>query len=183
MKIEPEKAAHNANPGCKPSAERGASIPVQCAEHRHRQTARRQRSDKRPVHLNVLFLLEEQAEKESLHAYIKQLTVEKSSLEARLAYYRKQLANDIATLSEASKKTIREINDSLKLGIGVSLSEVNKLSEEAVRVGKEVGKLEARIESLNWIKPLLVLVKGENGLEISKEQKKQIQKKKMFLKH
>ncbi len=106
-----------------------------------------------------------QTEKDNLHAYVKQLTVEKANLETRLAHYRKQLANDITTLSEASKKTIKEINDSLKLSIQVSLSEVNKLSEEAVRAGKEVGKLEAGIESLGWVKPLVSMVRGENGLD------------------
>ncbi len=106
-----------------------------------------------------------QVEKENLHAYLKQLTVEKANLETRLSHYRKQLANDIAALSEASKKTIKEIKDSLKLSIQVSLSEVNKLSEEAVRAGKEVGKLEASIESLDWVKPLISMVRGENGLD------------------
>ncbi len=110
-------------------------------------------------------ITKDQAEKESLHAYLKQLTVEKANLETRIAHYRKQLANDITTLSEASKKTTREINDSLKLGIQVSLSEVNKLSGEALRVGKEVGNLESKIESLNWIKPLILLIRGDNGLD------------------
>lgn len=106
-----------------------------------------------------------QTEKDNLHAYLKQLTVEKANLETRLAHYHRQLANDITTLSEASKKTIKEINDNLKLSIQVSLLEVNKLSEEAVRAGKEVGKLEASIESLGWIKPLISMVRGENGLD------------------
>jgi chromosome segregation ATPase len=106
-----------------------------------------------------------QTEKESLHAYLKQLTVDKANLETRLAHYRKQLANDITILSEASKRAIGEISDSLKLSIQVSLSEVNKLSEEALRVGKDVGKLEASIESSAWVKPLISMVRGENGLD------------------
>ena len=44
------------------------------------------------------------------------------------------------------------------------MPEVNKLTDEAVRIGEEVGKLEANIESLSWIKPMLSLVRGENGL-------------------
>ena len=42
---------------------------------------------------------------------------------------------------------------------------MNKLSEEAVRAGKEMGKLEASIESLGWIKPLISMVRGESGLD------------------
>ena len=106
-----------------------------------------------------------QTEKESLHAYLKQLTVEKGNLENRIDHYRKQLANDIAALSDSSKKVILDINDSLKLGINNGLMEVDKLADEAIKAGTEVGKLEARIESLSWIKSLLALVRGENGLD------------------
>ena len=104
------------------------------------------------------------AEIEGIHSYLKQLTSEKTRLESQITNYRKQLANDISILSAASKKTIQEINDNLESGIEVSLSEVDKLTDTAVSVGKEVGKLEASIESLSWIKPMLSLVRGENGL-------------------
>ena len=107
----------------------------------------------------------EQAEKEGLHNYLSQLISEKTRLEAQLAHNRKQLAQDIDSLSSASEKTIREINDSLESGIDNSMREVNKLTEEALRVGKEVGKLESNIESLGWIKPLLSMVRGDNGLD------------------
>ena len=110
-------------------------------------------------------IIKEQAEKEGLHSYLNQLISEKTKLEAQLAQYRKQLAHDISALSSASKETMREINDSLKSGIETCLSEINKLAEEALRVGKEVGKMEASIESSNWIKPLLSMVRGDNGLD------------------
>jgi len=107
----------------------------------------------------------EQAEKEGLHNYLNQLISEKTNLEARLANYRKQLAQDIANLSSASKETMQEINDSLKTGIEASLSEVNNLAKESLRVGKEIGNLEASIESLGWIKSLISMVRGENGVD------------------
>ena len=110
-------------------------------------------------------IAKEQAEKESLHTYLNQLTLEKTRLEARLDQYRRQLAQDINALSSASEKAVREINDSLKSGIEQGLMEVNKLTEEVLRVGKEVGKLEADTESLSWVKPLLLLVRGGNELD------------------
>lgn len=110
-------------------------------------------------------IAKEQAEKEGLHSYLNQLISEIARLEARLAHYRKQLAQDIEALSSASEKTMREINDRLKSGIDNSLTEVNKLADEALRMGKEFGKMESNIESLNWIKPLLSMVRGENGLD------------------
>jgi len=106
-----------------------------------------------------------QVEKEGLHSYLAQLTSEKTELEAQLARYRKELAQDIATLSSASKETIHRINDGLESGIEVSLSQVHRLADEAANVGKQIGKMEASIESLSWIKPLLLLVRGENGLD------------------
>jgi len=110
-------------------------------------------------------IAKEQAEKEGLNNYLNQLISEKTRLEARLAHYRKQLAQDIATLSSASKKTTQEINNTLKLGVEDSLLEVNKLADEALRVGKEFGRMESNIESFNWIKPLLLMVRGDNGLD------------------
>lgn len=110
-------------------------------------------------------IVQEQTERESLNTYLNQLTLEKTRLEAQLAQYRKQLDQDINNLSNASKTSIREINDSLNSTIGASLSEINKLAEEATRVGKEVGKMEASIESLSWVKPLVSMVRGNNGLD------------------
>ena len=110
-------------------------------------------------------IAKEQAGKEGLHNYLNQLTSEITNLEARLANYRKQLAQDIANLSSASKETMQQINDSLKSGIVNSTREVKKLADEAEKVGEEVGKLEANIESLSWIKPMLSMVRGENGLD------------------
>ena len=106
-----------------------------------------------------------QTEKDNLHAYLKQLMLEKGELEARLSHYRKQIDYDISALSHASEKAIQDINKSLKDGIGSGLLEVSKLADEAVKLGKEVGEMEARIESLNWIKPMLSMVRGENGLK------------------
>ena len=55
----------------------------------------------------------------------------------------------------------------MRLGIDVGLTEVNKLADEAVRVGREVGRLETSIESSRWIETLLSMIRGENGLDDS----------------
>lgn len=106
-----------------------------------------------------------QADKDELHAYIKQLTLEKAELEAGLSRHRQQLSNDIASLSRASRKAVRQINISLEAGIKDGLLQVDKLKEKTLKVGKEVGNLEARIESLSWVKPLISMVRAEDGLD------------------
>ena len=106
-----------------------------------------------------------QAEIDGLHKYIKQLMAEKTKLETQIANYRKQSADDISILSTASKKAIEGIDSKLSSGIEDGMSEINKLNDMSLRVGKDLGKLEADIESLNWIKPLLTLVRGEDGLD------------------
>lgn len=110
-------------------------------------------------------ITKEQAEQEKLHTSVNQLNSERLKLEAQLAQSRKHLALDINTLSNSSKEAIQEIRDSLKSGVRLSLTEVNKLADEALRVGKEFGRMESNIESFNWIKPLLSMVRGENGLD------------------
>ena len=110
-------------------------------------------------------ITKEQAEQEKLHTSVNQLNSERLKLEAQLAQSRKHLALDINALSNSSKEAIQEIRDSLKSGVRLSLTEVNKLADEALRVGKEFGRMESNIESFNWIKPLLSMVRGENGLD------------------
>ena len=52
----------------------------------------------------------------------------------------------------------------MRLGINNGLTEIDKLTDGAVRVGKEIGQLEARLESLSWIEPMLLMVRGEKGI-------------------
>jgi hypothetical protein len=47
----------------------------------------------------------------------------------------------------------------------MGLKEINKLSDKSLEVGRSVGKLEADIDALGWIKPLLSLFKGEGKVE------------------
>jgi len=110
-------------------------------------------------------IAKEEAEKEGLVASTNQLKSERLELETQLAQSRKHLAQDISALSDTSKKAVQEIRDGLKSGVENSLSEVHRIKEEALKVGKEVGRLESSIESFSWIKPLLSMIRGENGLD------------------
>ena len=42
---------------------------------------------------------------------------------------------------------------------------IEKINDDALRVGKEIGKLEADIDSTLWVKQLVSLVNGEENLK------------------
>ena len=110
-------------------------------------------------------IAQKQTTAEELTASVDQLNSNRLKLESQLAESRKHIAQDISALSNASKDAIKDINNCLKSGIENGMSEVHKLTDEALKVGKEVGKLESSIEYYSWIKPLLSIVRGDTGLD------------------
>lgn len=88
-----------------------------------------------------------------------------AQLEAVILEERKQISRIFEDISTATKNTITELKQNLRTGVGESISEVNKLKDQALELGKQLGQFDELVESNKWIKGLQSLINGDDEIE------------------
>lgn len=93
-----------------------------------------------------------------------QLQLEQSSLRAALTEERKRITKEVGAISTMAQNMVAELRQNLGNGVSESLAEVDRVKNRALELGKELGQFEGIIESNNWLKGLLALVKGDDAI-------------------
>ncbi len=104
-------------------------------------------------------------ELESLKTVIGSLKQEKASLEATIKETREKVSIEMAKITAAARDMINTLAEELRRGHDEALAEVRRLKDEAVEVGKEVGRYEEMIQANQWLSELLALARGEESIE------------------
>ncbi len=104
-------------------------------------------------------------ELETTKATTGKLKQEKANLEASIKETRERVSREIARIVPVAQDTIGRLEKELRRGNEEALAEVRRLRDGAVEVGREVGRFQGVLESSEWLKELLDLVGGEEGLE------------------
>jgi predicted nucleic acid-binding Zn-ribbon protein len=104
-------------------------------------------------------------ESETIKAVVSSLKQEKTSLEASIKETREKVNREIAKITPAAQDTIDRLVKELRRGHDEALAEVHRLKDEALEVGKEVGRYEGILQVNEWLNELLALVRGEESLE------------------
>jgi predicted nucleic acid-binding Zn-ribbon protein len=104
-------------------------------------------------------------EAEAAKAVAGSLGREKTNLEASIKEMREKVSQEIEKLVPLAEDTIGKLGEQLRCGNDEALSEMRRLRNEAVEVGKEVGRCEGILQSSEWLNELLALVRGEEGIE------------------
>jgi len=104
-------------------------------------------------------------ERESLKAVVTSLKQEKTSLEASIKNTREKVSREIVKIIPAARDTINRFVEELQRGHDEVLAEVHRLRDEALEVGREVGRYEEMLQANQWLSELLALVRGEETLE------------------
>jgi len=86
-------------------------------------------------------------------------------LRAALLEERRHATKDIKAINTVAESTITKLKQDLSSGISESVTEVNKLRDQALRLGEELGQFNEMIESNKWLKGLQSLVKGDKEVE------------------
>jgi len=102
---------------------------------------------------------------EGIKAVISSLKQEKTGLEASIENTREKVSKEIMKITPLAKDTINQLAKELRRGFNEALTEVHRLKDEAVEIGKEVGRYESILQVNQWLSELLALVRGEEGLE------------------
>lgn len=95
------------------------------------------------------------------------LRQERSGLKAALLEERRHITKDIKTINATANSMIIQLKQDLGASVRGSVIEVNKLKNQALQLGKELGQYKEMIESNKWLGGLLALVKDD---EVEPEQ-------------
>ena len=102
---------------------------------------------------------------ETTRAVADGLKQEKRNLEASIKEMRETVSREIIKIIPLAQDTISKVGEELRRGNDEALAEIRRLKDEAVDVGKEVGRCEGILQSSEWLNELLALVRGEENVE------------------
>ena len=102
---------------------------------------------------------------ETTRAVADGLKQEKRNLEASIKETRETVSREIVKIIPLAQDTISKLGEELQRGNDEALAEIRRLKDEAVDVGKEVGRCEGILQSSEWLNELLALVRGEENVE------------------
>ncbi len=93
------------------------------------------------------------------------LKQEKTNLEASIKETRERVGREIAKIIPVAQDAIDRLGKELQRGNEEALAEVRRLRDEAVEVGREVGRYEGILQVNEWLNELLSLARGEENVE------------------
>jgi DNA repair exonuclease SbcCD ATPase subunit len=102
---------------------------------------------------------------EGLKATITTLEQQKTALETSIKATRKNVSDEIAKVIPMAKETISQLTKELRLGNETILDDVRHLKDQALEVGKEIGRYEGIVKVNEWLFELLSLSQGKEDLE------------------
>ena len=74
------------------------------------------------------------------------------------------MSREIATIVPLAQDTIDRFEKELQRGNEEALAEVRRLKDEALKVGKDIGRYEGILEANAWLSDLPALIRGEEGV-------------------
>ena len=101
---------------------------------------------------------------ESLKAVVVSLKQEKASLEASIKVTREKVSREIIKIIPAAMDTINRLVEELRRGHDMVLTEVRRLKDETLEVGKEIGRFEEILQANEWLNELSALIKGKESV-------------------
>ncbi|MBE9501287.1 MAG: helix-turn-helix domain-containing protein [Chloroflexi bacterium] len=110
-------------------------------------------------------LIRTKKEIETVRVVVDVLKQEKMNLEASIKETREKVSREIAKIIPLAQDTIDKLGEELRRGNDEALVEVRRLRDEAMEVGKDVGRYEGILQSCEWLNELLTLVRGEENVE------------------
>lgn len=103
-------------------------------------------------------------ELETAKAVVGSLKQEKTNLESSIKETREQVGREIAKIMPVAQDTINKLAKELRRGFNEAVTEVHRLRDEAVEVGREVGRYEGILQVNEWLNELLALIRGEESV-------------------
>jgi transposase len=103
-------------------------------------------------------------EVETTRAVVGSLRQEKTNLEESIKEMREKVMREIAKIVPLAQDAVAKFGQNLRHGNDEALAEVQRLRDEAIQVGREVGQYEGILKSCEWLNELLALMRGEENI-------------------
>jgi predicted nucleic acid-binding Zn-ribbon protein len=97
-------------------------------------------------------------------AVIGSLRQEKTNLEESIKEMSEKVMREIAKIVPFAQDALTRFGEDLRHGNDEALAEVQRLRDEAIEVGREIGRYEGILEASEWLNELLALVRGEENI-------------------
>jgi chromosome segregation ATPase len=101
---------------------------------------------------------------ETTWAVVGSLGQEKTNLEESIKEMREKVMREIAKIVPLAQDAVTKLSKDLRRGNDEALAEVQRLRDEAIEVGKDVGRYEGILKSCEWLDELLTLVQGKENI-------------------
>ncbi len=75
------------------------------------------------------------------------------------------MSKEISQIIPLARDTVAQLSEELRSWVDNALAEVSQLREQSLEAGKEVGRYQEILEANAWLRELLALVRGEQGIE------------------
>jgi len=105
-----------------------------------------------------------QNEIKATRVVIDSLKQDKMNLEVSIRETREKVSQEIGMLIPMAEETIDKLGQGLRLGTEEALAEMRRLRDEAMEVGREVGRAEGILQVNQWLNELMAMVRGEEGI-------------------
>ena len=109
-------------------------------------------------------LVRTKKEVETARAVLDSLGQEKTNLEESIKEMRERVMREIAKIIPLAQDAVTKLSEDLQRGNDEALAEVQRLRDEAIEVGRDVGRYEGILKSCEWLDELLALVRGEENV-------------------
>jgi transposase len=103
-------------------------------------------------------------EVETERAVVGNLEQQRMNLEASIKDMTSNVMQQIAKVVPLAEDAVAKFGEELRHGNDEALAEVQRLRDEAVEVGREIGRYEGILKSCEWLNELLALVRGEENI-------------------
>ncbi len=104
-------------------------------------------------------------EHEALKAAIVTLEHQKAALEVSIKVARDKIGDELAHIVPAAKQAIAGFAKELRDGNDGILAELKRTKDQALEIGKQIGRYEGIVEVNEWLVDLLLLARGEDTIE------------------
>ena len=100
----------------------------------------------------------------ALETATQQIRQEQATLRALLTEQRKQIKKETHAIIMLGRDTVTQLKKHLGDGVKEAITEVQVLKYQALELGKELGHYEAAVQANQWLRELIELVRGDNGI-------------------
>ncbi len=105
-----------------------------------------------------------QEELAALKAAIQELRQEQASLHAVIKEERENISKEAQAIIRLARDTVTKLKQNLEDGVEEAVTEVQRLKDQALEVGSELGRCQALVEANEWLRQLLALVRCDGDV-------------------